>query len=51
METAADFFEVVLYVVLSLLGTPVGNVLLGLIALLVLGAIYLVDYLVKRPDG
>ena len=43
METAAELFWTVVY----LLGTPVGMVLLGLIALLVLGAVYLV----KRLDG
>jgi len=39
METAADLFWTVVYLLL----TPVGSLLLGLIALLVLGVIYLVD--------
>ncbi len=43
METATELFWVVFY----LLGTPASMALLGLIALLVLGTVYLV----KRPDG
>ena len=43
MKNAIELFWVVFY----LLGTPVGMVLFGLIALLVLGAIYLV----KRVSG
>ena len=47
MENVPEFLKVVIY----LLGTPVGAALLGLIGLLVLGTVYLVVYLVKRPDG
>jgi hypothetical protein len=43
MENAIELYWVVFY----LLGAPVGMVLFGLIALLVLGAIYLV----KRVSG
>jgi hypothetical protein len=43
METAADLFLAVVYLLL----TPVGSLLFGLFALLVLGVVYLV----KRPDG
>ncbi len=43
MEAAADLFWIVVY----LLGTPVGVLLFGLIVLLVLGAVYLV----KRVSG